>query len=253
VAVITPTNQSVLAFKGLHLYHSAISNCAMRVRMALEEKRLPWESHALDLKKGETHTPEYFGINPNGVVPTLVHDGVVIIESDDILEYLDDKFPDPPLRPPGPVQRAEVHYWLKLATGIHLPGVKPWIYYNRMRNALKMQGEALESYRRLQTNPELLAFHEKSASADGFSEQDINTSGQILRDAWERVEASLQRHEWIAGPEFSLADIAWVPLHFTLVGANFDFEPYPAVRAWESRLHQRDCFQQGILKWCPKF
>ena len=253
MGVVIPTNKSVLALRGLHLYHAAISNCAMRVRMVLEEKSLPWESHLLDLAKGETHTPEYFGINPNGVVPTLVHDGVVIIESDDIMEYLEDRFPEPRLRPQDPAKLAQIHSWLKLATGIHLRGVKGWIYHNKMRNALKMQGEILNNYRRLQTNADLLAFHEKSASAGGFTEQDVVAAGRILQDAWLRVEAALNQGPWIAGDEFSLADIAWVPLHFTLIGANFDFGPYPEVCAWEARVRQRECFQRGILQWCPKF
>ena len=51
MVVITPTNTSVETLEGLHLYHGAISNCSMRVRMTLIEKGLDWESHHLDLKK----------------------------------------------------------------------------------------------------------------------------------------------------------------------------------------------------------
>jgi glutathione S-transferase len=225
----------------------------MRVRMALEEKALPWVSHALDLRKGETHTPEYFGINPHGVVPTLVHDGVVIIESDDIIEYLDERFPDPPLQPAAPALRAQVHEWLKHATGIHVRGVKTWIYFNKMRTALKMQGAALEQYRRLQRNTELLEFHEKSANDGGFTDSDLAAAKQILGESWDRVEAALARGQWLVGDEFSLADIAWVPVHFTLIGANFSFDRYPAVQAWAARIRDRDSFQQGVLKWCAKF
>ncbi len=253
MAVITPSNKSVTEFKGLHLYHSDISNCSMRVRMALEEKKLPWVSHALDLKKGETHTPEYFGINPHGVVPTLVHDGVVIIESDDIIEYLDAKFPDPPLQPAAPELRVQVHDWLKLSTGIHVRGVKTWIYFNKMRTSLKMHGAELDEYRRLQRNQDLLEFHEKSAKDGGFTDSDLATSKRILEDSWDRVEATLERQQWLVGEQFSLADIAWVPLHFTLIGANFSFDRYPAVQAWEARIRARESFKQGVLKWCAKF
>lgn len=253
MGIVTPTNKSVLGLKGLHLYHAAISNCAMRVRMVLEEKHLPWESHHLDLAKGETHTPEYFGINPNGVVPTLVDDGVVIIESDDIIEYLDEKFPNPALRPADPALQIKVHEWLKLATGIHVRGIKTWIYHNKMRNKLKMQAEEWDKYSGLQHNPELLAFHAKSRSEDGFSEADLAASKAILEESWGRTEQTLKRSDWLVGNQFSLADIAWVPLHFTLIGANFSFEQYPAVQAWEARIRARECFKQGILKWCPKF
>ena len=84
---IIPTNQEVLSFRGLHLYHYGMSNCSQRVRMVLEEKGLPWTSHHLDLARNEHATPAYQGINPNGVVPTLVHDGKVIIESVDIKRF----------------------------------------------------------------------------------------------------------------------------------------------------------------------
>lgn len=70
--IVTPTNKSVTALDGMHLFHADISNCSMRVRMVLAEKELPWTSHHLDLRKKETVTPEYFGIHPKGLVPTLV-------------------------------------------------------------------------------------------------------------------------------------------------------------------------------------
>jgi glutathione S-transferase len=64
-----------------------------------EEKKQPWVSQHFDLPKKEHINPDYFGINPNDVVPTLIHDGVVIIESDDIINYIDQTFSEDPLRP----------------------------------------------------------------------------------------------------------------------------------------------------------
>lgn len=252
MGIITPANKSVLTLQGLHLYHADMSNCAMRVRIALEEKQLPWTSHALDLLKGETHTPEYFGINPNGVVPTLVHDGVVIIESDDIIAYIDEKFPEPPLMPTDPEGQAAVRGWLKLATGIHVKAVKTFIYHNKMRSKLAMSDAEMARYKQLQTNSELLEFHQKSASG-GFSAQEVAAAQAILDDCFAKVEASLAHHTWIVGDSFSLADIAWVPLHFTLIGANYDSDRFPKVSAWAEALRLRPSFQKGVLQWCPKF
>ena len=56
----------------------------------------------------ESQGPEYLKINPRGVVPTLVHDGKVVRESNVILEYLEDAFPAHPLRPEDPFERAEM-------------------------------------------------------------------------------------------------------------------------------------------------
>jgi glutathione S-transferase len=252
MGIITPTNQSVLELKGLHLYHSAISNCSMRPRMVLDEKSLPWVSHHLDLAKGETHTPEYFGINPNGVVPTLVHDGVVIIESDDIIEYLEEKFPQPPLVSGDAQTRRAIHDWVKLAISIHVKAVKTTIYHNKMRSKMGMSAQALDDYRKRQKNPDLLEFHEKS-SGGGFSAAEIAQAAGILSGCFDRIEAALEGHPYIAGDAFTLADVAWIPLHFTLIGANFSFEPYPRISAWADRIASRPSFQTGVLKWCPKF
>ena len=120
MAVIDTKIKAVKAFEGLHLYHGNISNCSMRVRMTLEEKDLDWVSHHIDLKKKENITDEYFGINPNGLVPTLIHDGVIHIESNDIIDYLDKTFPEPPLR--STQNEAEMLEWLKLSASLHVPG-----------------------------------------------------------------------------------------------------------------------------------
>jgi hypothetical protein len=80
----------------LDLYHHGSSACAAKVRFALAEKALPWTSHYVDILRGEQFKPEYLALNPKGVVPTLVHDGAVIVESTVICEYVDEAFPEQP-------------------------------------------------------------------------------------------------------------------------------------------------------------
>jgi glutathione S-transferase len=95
----------------LELYHADMSTCAQKVRLVLAEKGLDWTSHALDLRRRDQHNPDYLKLNPNGVVPTLVHDGAPVIESTVICEYLDDAFPDAPMRPADPRERARMRIW----------------------------------------------------------------------------------------------------------------------------------------------
>jgi glutathione S-transferase len=113
----------------LALYHFDRSTAAQKVRLALAEKELAWESRYVDpgLGKREQHDPGYLALNPRGVVPTLLHDGKVIRESQVILEYLEDVFPAPPLRPAEPAERARMRLWTKLA-GLcdALPRLKAW-------------------------------------------------------------------------------------------------------------------------------
>ena len=88
------------------LHHGWRSSASRRVRLCLEEKGLAYESHVVDMAKMEHHSPEYLKINPLGVIPTLIHDGRPLHESGTICEYLDETFPDPPLRPETPYERA---------------------------------------------------------------------------------------------------------------------------------------------------
>ena len=248
---VAPTNQSVLAFKGLHLYHSGVSNCSMRVRMTLEEKELPWTSHHLNILLKEHITPEYFGINPNGLVPTLVHDGKVIIESDDIIDYLDDEFPDPPLKPVDDDSRGEMYRWLRRATGIHMEAVKPYIYYKRVGKRMAHSEADDKKYRLLQQKPDLLEFHRKSTN-EGFSDDEIGRAKATLDECFSEMESILGKHEWLAGGDFSLADIAWVPLQFTLENlASYEFGNLDNVANWTRRLGARKSYQGGIVKWWP--
>src|SRR5882724_10414948 len=85
--------------EAITLYDSHGSPCARRVRAALLEKGLAWTTRLVDLTRMEQKRPEYLALNPNGVVPTLVHGDRVLYESNVITEYLDDVFSDPPLYP----------------------------------------------------------------------------------------------------------------------------------------------------------
>jgi ganglioside-induced differentiation-associated protein 1 len=97
----------------LALYHHGSSACAAKVRFALGEKRLEWQGHYVDILKGEQFRPEFLAINPKAVVPVLIADDAVITESTVICEYLEDAFPDPPLYPRSPLERARVRLWTK--------------------------------------------------------------------------------------------------------------------------------------------
>src|SRR5579872_3093422 len=95
------------------LYHNNMSVCSQRVRLVLREKSIEAKEHHLDLRACDSMTPEYLKLNPNGVVPTLLHDGVPIVESAMICEYLEDLHPKPSLRPADPEARARMRVWAK--------------------------------------------------------------------------------------------------------------------------------------------
>lgn len=97
----------------LELWHEWNSVHSFKVRVVLAEKRLDWVERRLELLKFEHLRPEYLRLNPNGVVPTRVHDGRVVLESSVICQYLDEAFPARALMPADPVGRAHARAWLK--------------------------------------------------------------------------------------------------------------------------------------------
>ena len=110
--------REVLGWKGVHVLHFAGSSCSQKLRIFLNLKGIPWESHPIDLPGNENFRPWFLGINPRGLVPVLVHDGVVHIESNDIIQYLEKTFPAPKLIPAG--QENEVAALLKHEDDLHL-------------------------------------------------------------------------------------------------------------------------------------
>lgn len=246
---ITPRNLSVLKLKGLHLYHAGWSNCSMRVRMTLEEKGLSWTSHHLNTRTGEHVTPEYFGINPNGVVPTLVHDGDVWIESSDIIRYLDDTYPEHRLTPFDETAFARLTAWTRLASDIHVKAVKTYVYGAKPTNRRGKTATELTQYRELQTNQELLEFHTRSSTEEGLTGKEFSNAERILHDAFSQLDVHLGDHSWLAGDDFTLADITWIPLHYTLEKAGFSFEQYVNVSAWALAIASRPSFHKAVVNW----
>src|SRR5215831_14175725 len=92
-----PTPEAVMTLK---YYHAEPLANSLKSMIPLLEKRLPWQSIYVDLHKFEQHEPWFVTINPEGQVPVLDHDGVIITHTTVINEYLEDAFPDAPsLRP----------------------------------------------------------------------------------------------------------------------------------------------------------
>ena len=248
--IIEPTTKSVLEMKGLHLYHADRSNCSARVRLLLEEKKLPWTSHHISLKKKENLTEEYFGINPKGLVPALVDDGVVVTESNDILAYLEEKFPDPGFRDVADDQQSEIDWWLKTSGEVHLPGIKTLQYYHRVAKILKKDPEEFERYKKLQKDPELLAFHAKhGAPGSSLTEEDAAAAKELMDGVFEKLESSLAKSDYIVGGKYTLADISWGPTYTTMTIGGFNFDPYPNIKRWYERVSARPQFDTAFLKW----
>lgn len=233
----------------LALYHAETAVCAAKVRVTLAEKGLEWESRMISLDRGEQFAPEYLRLNPNGVVPTLLHDGAVLIESTVINEYLDEAFPEPALRPAGALGHARVHLWTKREDGIHDA-------INTMTTVLVFR-------------PDLLAKtkEQQAARIDGIPDParrakwrellEHGVESGIVHAALVRfarhfrdMEAALANGPFLLGAEFSLADAGLLSFFHRLdvmhVSGMWQ-EHFPAVTAWFARCRARPSFAKAIL------
>src|SRR5215470_14534488 len=98
-------SRTYMAFR---LYNAPQSTCSQRVRFAFNGKKLPFDEVKLNLLEGDQLKPDYLRLNPNGVVPTLDHDGAIIIDSLVITEYLDEVAPKNSFTPDDPLKRARM-------------------------------------------------------------------------------------------------------------------------------------------------
>jgi glutathione S-transferase len=199
------------------LYNAPQSTCSQKVRMTLAEKGFPgrgvdWVDHHVDLGKFEQLDPEYLKLNPNGVVPTLIHDGAVLIESSAIVEYLDEVLPEPPLAPADPVGRAHMRAWCRYIDEVPTPAVRVPTFANLlapMRFAKSSDDEFRDHAAKLPLRKE---FYERM-SQNGFKRDDFENAMLQLRQTCERIAAAIRDTggPWVMGAQFTQADILLMP------------------------------------------
>ncbi len=235
----------------IELYHNDMSVCAQKVRFALAEKSLKWESHHLNLRAGDQQKPEYLKLNPNAVVPTLVDNGATIIESTMINEYLDDAYPDIPLRPAGALGRARMRLWTKqLDDSVHAATsvISTAIAFRFQKLANGM--EALEKFHRNMPDPvkRERSWENITKGVDSrYFPESIKRFDKLLAD----MESGLSHGPWLAGKEFSLADIGYAPYATRLdhLQLQFLWDKRPHFAHWYERLLERRTYKAAFEDW----
>ncbi len=240
----------------LELYHNHMSVCAAKVRIALAEKGLDWKGHLLDLIGGDQFRPEYINLNPKSVVPTLVHDGNVVIESNVIIAYLDDAFPDFPLRPKDPHDRANMRLLLKRlddgSDGVHydISVVSFGAAYRDRLLELAMTNEGLEAQMDKSMNATSKRWL-RDVVYQGVEAESFKAAIRRIDELLAEFEAILSHSTWLAGPDYSLADIAYTSYMTRLEMLKFTelWTGRSHVKDWFARLKERPSYDLGILRW----
>ncbi len=237
----------------LKLYHYSTSVCAAKVRVMLAEKKLACEMQEINILGGEQFEDWYLKLNPNAVVPTLVHDGQPICESAVICEYLEDVFPEPSMRPRDPVARSRMRIWAKDVETYMQRNTGaltfPATHRFEVLQLSKAEQEAFYAGR-AQSDP-YHAAQKKSWVEEGYNSEHVQRSMFICDTFFRKMEQQLAKTPWLAGDEYSIADASAVPyvvrldmLNYLgwldLLGTN--------VRTWYRRNQERASFQPAFYE-----
>jgi glutathione S-transferase len=231
----------------LVLYHAAHSTCSQKVRMGLHEKDVKFDSVPIDLGKKEQLKPDYLALNPNGVVPTLVDDGVPIIESSVICEYLDEKYPQNSMTPENIVERARMRAWMHYVEEVAVPAIRV-PSFNRAF-LYRFDGLDQERFEREQMNVRKVRkeLFQRMGSPKGFTRHEIDKALGELEETCRRMEATIaKKGPWLMGEQFTLADVLVMPSIDRLndLGLSYIWEDkFPRVVQWYELLRQKPSFQ----------
>ena len=235
----------------LALYHNDMSSCAQKVRLVLAEKSLEWESRHLDLRAGEHQKDWYIKLNPRAVVPTLIDGDIAVPESNVINEYIDERFPDPPLKPSEPLGRARMRLWTKqLDEGVHDAGIAVLSFAVAFRHQYLTRGEA--GQKMLESIPDpIKRERRRDVIEKGLDSPFFKTAVTRLLTLYRDMDEALRSHAWLAGDDYSIADAAFTPYivrleHLDVIGL---LGPTPRTADWYRRIKARPSFQAAIVRW----
>jgi glutathione S-transferase len=234
----------------IELYHTSHSTCSQKVRLALAEKGLPernkdWIEHDVDLNKFQQLTPEYLKLNPNGVVPTLVHDGQPLIESSALLEYLNEIIPEPSLVPADHIGRAKMRAWMRYIDEVPTVAVRVPTFANiiaPMRFAKTTDQDFSKHADRL---PLRKQFYQRMTQK-GFGKDEIEYALFQIRQTCERIETALNENggPWVMGKQFTLVEPQVTPLIDRMEDLGYGelWSSLPKMSDWFERVKQRPSY-----------
>lgn len=226
----------------LALYHFGPVANSLTPLLCLLEKGLAFDNRALDSRKWEHHDPAFRAINPNGVVPVLVHEGRTVRESTVINEYLEDVFPEVPLRPADPWLRAEMRVLTKYVDEYFCPALTTIGAHGATPFASKI--DKAEMAARLANMPdEEVRRKWATVSETGYSDEELADARRKLGNCIARLEGILDGgRPWLLGEFYSLADIKWysmAPALPRVMPEACNPDATPRIAAWLERMAAR--------------
>jgi GSH-dependent disulfide-bond oxidoreductase len=235
----------------LRLYHWEPNANSGKPMLALAEKGVEYESHYLDLLKFDQHQGEYLKINPDGTIPAMVHGDRVPTESTPMMEYVDEEFDGPPLRPASPAERWRMRWWMRYFDAYFGPSLSMigWSVFVGPAARQRDPEELRAAIDRIPLEARRIAW--RKAVFNEFSAAELEESRRRVVWATGILENHLATHEWIAGTTFSLGDINGFNLGFALPlsqPAVCNDEKTPHIMEWLRRIYERPATRQTWAK-----
>lgn len=238
----------------MKLYHNALSTCSQKVRLALAEKGLEYESQLVNLQNGEQFGPGYLKINPKALVPSLEDGGRVYVESSLILEYLDDAYPQPALKPADATGRYAMRTLMRRIDEAQHPACSVITYAIGLRPVmLQKNPEELQKLIDAVPDPERREGR-RAVLKDGLQAPIFRTSLRTYMEVLGEAEALLAGKEWIGGSTFSLGDCALLPYVVRLdnLGQKALIDAtLPNIARWYAAVQQRPSFKTAVTDFGP--
>ncbi|ORY44126.1 Maleylacetoacetate isomerase [Rhizoclosmatium globosum] len=202
--------------KEFTLYSYWRSGTSWRVRAALHHKNIDFDYVAVNLVKGEQRSAEYLEKNPSGLVPTLVHRGVLLTQSPAILEYLEEIHPENPLLPKDPVSRAKV----RALVGIIACDTHPVQNLSIIKEVARLRGkEGVDTEFAKWVNVRGLTAYEKAV-------------GQTMG-------------KYSFGDEFTIADICLAAQFYNANRFEVDLTPFPNIVKLMKEINEVPCIKKS--------
>jgi glutathione S-transferase len=243
-------------------YHAEPLANSLKSMVPLFEKGLAFESVYVDLHKFEQHSQWFVAINPEGQVPVLDHDGHLITQTTVINEYLEDVFPDTPLRPREPLGAARMRYWNKFVDE-HVMNYVSMHGWHRMVGIIARKIESGDFEKLMERVPLPDQRKKWMTARSGFSPADLAHSTEKIIYAVDKVEKQLAQSAWLVGNDYTLADINFYSMCGMMVERMFPeleiAKRCPRLVEWRERvtarpaiakaLSQEDRTEPGLRTW----
>lgn len=244
--------EEILNWKGIHLFHFSGSACSQKLRIFFNIKNINWNSHVINLIKQEQFSRWFLGINPRGLVPTLVHDGDVHIESNEIMAYLDGVYKNNKLFPIDLID--EINKDLAFEDSLHHDLRRLTFRYIIPHALGKKNPSTIDAKKQfegtIQGKPDENKSKEilfwKKHYQNGITDDEIIESANKFKNIYEDFDKTLKNQKYLKGDEFTVVDLAWYVSTKRLAMAGIPIEKYKNVQKWFSNLDNDENFKKEI-------